>query len=282
MLGLALALTILTQGHITVQGRTRDFLVYAPPSARAAAPVIFLLHGRLGTDDGMVKLADFRAIADREGIILVYPQGIDRSWNDGRLRTPAHKQGVDDVAFIDQLITYITKNYPADPQRIYVAGMSNGGFMTSRLGCDLPARIAAIAVVAASTTASCKAKGEIPVMYIQGTRDPIVPYDGKDDMESHEQAIRYWVTKDNCDPKGRASQRPDSAGDGTAIERTVYTNPGTRVQVADITVVNGGHAWPGGWPYLPKAIIGVTSRNLDANEVIWDFFRQFRREIPGD
>lgn len=96
-------------------------------------------------------------------------------------------------------------------------------------------------------------------------------------MESHEQTIRYWVQYNGCgNPQN--SERKDSAGDVPTIERTVYTNPKNKIQVVDITIENGGHTWPGGWAYLPKGIIGITIRNLDADEASWDFFRQFARD----
>lgn len=291
---MACLLNGMTEVHLQVQGRDRTFLVYvpagitpadAPKAIRGGAPLALLLHGRLGTADGMVRLADFRPMADREGVILVYPQGINRSWNDGRESTPAHKQGIDDVAFIDQVITYMIKHYPVDSTRVYVTGMSNGGFMTSRLGCALTRRIAAIAVVAASMSdeTPCKPALPLPVMYIQGTKDPLVPYGGGDlkgePIDSHQQALDRWIAKNGCTPNPAASYRADSVGDGTTVTRRIYTNPETGISVVDITIVNGGHTWPGGWPYLPKSLIGITSRNLDANEAIWEFFRRYRRDF---
>jgi polyhydroxybutyrate depolymerase len=142
-------------------------------------PVIISLHGRLGTAAGQMHFADFRPVADREKVIIVCPQGIGRSWNDGR-GTPAHDQGINDVKFIDQLITYLVLTCNADSARVYITGMSNGGFMSSRLACELRGRIAAIAVVGASMDlqGDYQPLGPLPVMYIQGTKDPLVPYQG--------------------------------------------------------------------------------------------------------
>ena len=286
----------MVEAHLRVQGRLRNFLIYVPtgitpadaPTAHAGgAPLLLLLHGRLGTPSGMVHLADFRSIANREGVILVYPEGVNRSWNDGRESTPAHRQGIDDVAFIDQLITYMTKHYPVDVRRVYVAGMSNGGFMTSTLGCALGDRIAAIAVVAASIGRqdTCIPTIAMPVMYIQGTKDPLVPYASgklkKDSLYSHQEALDHWIAADDCGTRATKTEKPDSAGDGTSIIRETYRNPKTGVEVVGITIQNGGHAWPGGWAYLPRAIIGVTTRNLDANEAIWAFFKKYKRTISG-
>jgi polyhydroxybutyrate depolymerase len=269
--------------HLGAGGRTRDFLVYVPGKLGTGLhPLILLLHGRLGTGSGMVRLADFRAIADREGLILVYPDGVDRSWNDGRVSSPAYKKGIDDVDFLNRTIAYMLQHYPVDSTRIYATGMSNGGFMSSRLGDELTHRLAAIAVVAASVDEDEKpTTTPLPVLYIQGTKDPLVPFNGGDirggTILSHQKTLERWVAIDGCDPTPVVVTRPDSVGDGTTVTQQTYTNPRTGIQVVGITIAGGGHTWPSGWPYLPKSIIGITSRNLNANEAIWAFFRRYRR-----
>lgn len=164
---------------IVVDYVRREFITYLPDGIQDKAPVIISLHGRLGIAVRQMTFADFRPIADRDKLIIVCPQGVERSWNDGR-GTPANSRGVNDVKFIDELITYVIDTYHADPSRIYVTGMSNGGFMTSRLACELNKRIAAVAVVAASMDKDMayQPTQPMPVMYIQGTKDPLVPFSG--------------------------------------------------------------------------------------------------------
>src|SRR5665213_16618 len=98
--------------NITVDGLKREFVTYIPAgiSKEDKPPIIISLHGRLGTAAGQMRFANFRPIADREKVIIVCPQGIGRSWNDGR-ETPAQKKGINDVKFIDQLITYMIDAY---------------------------------------------------------------------------------------------------------------------------------------------------------------------------
>ena len=105
--------------YLTVDGLNREFITYIPQGTNQSErlPVIISLHGRLGTAKGQMKFADFRPIADREKVIIVCPQGMDRSWNDGR-ETPANSKGINDVKFIDQLITYIINTYNADDHRV--------------------------------------------------------------------------------------------------------------------------------------------------------------------
>ncbi len=272
------------EGHITSSGLDRSFLIYVPAHVHIDAPVLFVLHGRFGTPSGTLRLADFRPLADREGLILVYPAGIDKSWNDGRVGTPANKKGIDDVGFLNDLITYVIAGYPVDSTRIYFTGMSNGGFMTTKVACGLSTRIAAAAVVAASANSeeTCTPARSVPIMYLQGTKDPLVPFAGGalkngGQVEAHAQVLQRWVKIDGCNPQPVITQHPDSVGDGTSITKEVYTNPGTGVQVVGYTIEGGGHAWPGGWPYLPKFIIGITSRNMNACEAIWEFCKAYRR-----
>jgi len=217
------------------------------------------------------------------GIILVCPQGISRSWNDGR-GTPANKKGINDVKFIDQLITYILKTYGADPKRVYVTGMSNGGFMTSRLACELTDRIAAVAVVGASMDQDegYSPHKVLPVMYIQGTEDPLVPFAGGKMkgaggiIYGHEEVLKKWAAVDGCDSRATITNLPIQKRDGTSIIEETYQGP-NGIKVIGYTVVNGGHTWPGGSQYLPRPMIGSVSHNLDACAAIWDFFKQYRK-----
>lgn len=271
--------------HLIADDLDREFITYVPQRINPAdkPPVIISLHGRLGTAGRQMKFADFKPIADREGIIIVCPQGIGRSWNDGR-DTPANAQGVDDVEFIDSLISYVVKTYHADADRIYVTGMSNGGFMTSRLAIELNKRIAAIAVVAASANKDIDFEPgtTMPVMYIQGTKDPLVPFKGGmmkkgggGNIYGHEEMLRKWAAADGCNGRPMVTNLPAKVDDGTSVIKEVYSN-GNGLQVIGYTITGGGHIWPGGSQYLPKFVIGSTTKNLDACEVIWAFFKGYK------
>jgi polyhydroxybutyrate depolymerase len=270
-----------TNEQITVEGITRKFITYIPSGSNNGAklPILISLHGRLGNGEGMMRFADFRPLADKEKFIIVCPDGINRSWNDGR-ETPAYKKAINDVKFIDQLITYILDKYNGDKTRVYVTGMSNGGFMSSRLACELSNRIAGIAVAGASMDKGMDYHpvSPVPVMYIQGTKDSLVPFTGGPmkgaggEIYSHAEVLKLWIDADHCNDKPIVTYLPDDADDGTSIIKEEYSNPTSKTKVIGYTITNGGHTWPGGTQYLPKMMIGTVSHNMNACQVMWEFF----------
>jgi len=212
--------------QIIVDGISRQFVTYIPSITDTGykMPVIVSLHGGLGTGEGMMGFADFRTIAQQEKFIIVCPSGINRSWNDGR-PTRAQKKEINDVKFIDQLIAYIVNTYHIDAGRVYVTGMSNGGFMSSRLACEVNSRIAAIAVVGASMdkNVTYHPNKPIPIMYIQGTKDPLVPFEGGamkgagGEIYGHEDILKLWADTDHCDNTPVITNLPLIVHDGTSI-----------------------------------------------------------------
>jgi polyhydroxybutyrate depolymerase len=225
---------------------------------------------------GNLSWQNFRPLADRDKFIVVCPAS-KHGWQDSK-----DVGKIDDVKFIDQLVDYIVKTYHANVNRVYVTGISKGGFMTARLACQLSNRIAAIAIVAATLDSN---EGyaplyPMPMLFIHGTKDPIVSYKGGSlfgrAIYSHPDIIKKWVAIDNCNPKPIITNIPDKAGDGTTIIKEEYINPVTQMQVIGYTVYNGGHTWPGGNQYLPGIIIGKTTRNLNACQAIWEFFKPYK------
>jgi polyhydroxybutyrate depolymerase len=163
--------------------------------------------------------------------------------------------------------------------------------MSSRLGCELSNRIAAIAVDAATIEATtiapnCNPGRPVPAIYIHGTTDPLVPFTGGQmtaggtaggTVLSHFQAIDKWVTINACNSTPTITDLPDIANDGTTIKQRVYSGGTNGSEVVSYVVLNGGHTWPQGYQYLNEAIIGKTSQDMNACEVIWTFFKRFSR-----
>jgi len=275
-----------------IDGIDRSFIVYLPTAYNKAGkmPMILVFHGGSGTAEGMINNANFIPIAERDKVVLVYPTGIEKNWNDGRPTTP-NQLGINDVSFVNQLCSYMIANYSVDGTKVYATGISNGGFMSSRLGCELSNKIAAIAVVAATMEATtispnCNPGRPVPAIYIHGTSDPLVPFIGGTmtaagtaggNVLSHFQVVDKWITINNCSPTPAITDLPDIANDGTTIKQRVYGSGTGGSEVVSYVIANGGHTWPQGPQYLPEAIIGKTSKNMNACEVIWTFFKRFKR-----
>jgi polyhydroxybutyrate depolymerase len=232
----------------------------------------------------------FNRIADRESAIVVYPDGIAAGWNDGRAavaeRTGA--RNIDDLGYLRALPRALASRFAVDPLRVYAAGMSNGGIMSLRLACEAADVFAAVAAVAANLprelASRCKPSRAISVALIGGTEDPIMPWQGgtikvmqseRGEVLSAAETVDRWVRLDHCGPL-RAGERLDmQADDQTAvIPHTARCIDDTEVQLHEVQ--GGGHTWPSGEQYLPEAIVGRVSREIDANEVIWNFVVQHR------
>ena len=277
---------------ITFGGVARNFIVYLPSGYNNSGkmPLIFAIHGGSGTPEGMINIANFKPIADRDKVVLVYPEGIQKNWNDGRPTAP-NQLGINDVGFFNQMCDYMINNYSVDGKKIYATGISNGGFMSTRLGCELSNRIAAIAVDAATMEAktiapNCNPGRPVPALYIHGTTDPLVPFLGGQmtaggtaggTILSHFQVIEKWVALNGCNTTPTITDLPDISNDGTTIKQRVYTGGTTGSEVVSYVILNGGHTWPQGYQYLNEAIIGKTSQDMNACEVIWTFFKRFSR-----
>lgn len=277
--------------NISFDGYDRSFIIYLPLGYNNAVkmPMVFVIHGGSGTPEGMIRLADFKPIADKEKVVLVYPAGHQKNWNDGRPTTP-NQMGINDVGFFNRMCDYMIANHSVDANSIYATGISNGGFMASRLGCELSNRIAAIAVVAAtmeanSVSPNCNLNRPVPAIYIHGTADPLVPFAGGvmtaggtagGTILSHFQAIDRWAALNRCNNSPAVYDLPDIAVDGTTVKQRVYSGGTNASEVVSYVVMNGGHTWPQGFQYLSESIIGLTTQDMNANDVIWAFFKRFR------
>lgn len=273
-------------GSILTDGLTRMFLLHLPAGGvTPRMPLVLAFHGAGGNGAGMRNLTGFDARADRLGVIVAYPDGMRRRWNDGRRTIPAP---VDDVAFVAQLIDTLAGRYGVDPARVYATGISNGGLLAERLACDLAPRIAAIAPVAANMPAdivpACTPARPVSVLQINGTADPLVPYRGGaiarplglgpgGTVLSTPDSVAFWVRRDACPGRPEPTAVPSRAvPDGTRVTRLVYSGCAAGTEVALYTVDGGGHTWPNGRQFLPAARVGPVSRQLDASSTILDFF----------
>jgi polyhydroxybutyrate depolymerase len=272
-------------GSIVVGDVTRTYLLHVPePLARdKPAPLVLVFHGGGGEGRNMPTFTHFDRLADEAGFFVAYPDGLNRTWNDTRGLSSA-----DDVGFIRALIAELERSYPIDPKRIYATGISAGGFFSNRLACGLADKIAAIASVAATMAETlvpiCKPSRPISVLFIEGTEDPLVHINGglilrdRGRSISLEDAAKFWRSWDQTSPTPVLRDLPDRERDGTRVHCETWSSGKQGTEVIVYTIEGGGHTWPGGPQYLPVALVGKASRNLDATQVIWEFFQ--RHSLP--
>jgi polyhydroxybutyrate depolymerase len=274
-------------------GRTRVYRLYVPRSLPRDKPVALVLafHGGEGEGATLEPFLRFDDLADREGFLVAYPDAVGKHWNDGRENShfESYRDKVDDVAFVSALLDAIAKDYRIDPARVYATGISNGGIFSHYLAARLSTRIAAIAPVAGGIAepfrASFHPERQVSVLMMNGTEDPLVPYHGggvrrgtNGRVLDTEEAARIWAAADGCAKAARVETLPDSdPHDACRVRRSLWTGGRDGTEVVLYTFEGGGHTWPGGRQYAPEILVGRVCHDLDATQVIWDFFKAHPR-----
>ena len=265
---------------VDVQERFRTYHVHVPSSydPAHALPVVLAFHGRGGTGKGMVELTGLSRLADTWGFIVVYPDGVDGAWNDGRARQMGTPARLDDVAFVRALLSELRGRLAIDETRLYATGMSNGAFFLQRLAGALDGEIAAIAPVAGLLTPDIPLPASLPrpvsVLLIIGTADRLVPPRGGRLASggrglSTKQTVDVWRSLNGCPSTSRTEQTRN-------VKKQTWGPCRDSTEVALYVVEGGGHTWPGG-AELPPAFFGPTGRELDASAAIVEFFDRHPR-----
>jgi len=253
----------------TVNGRTAKIHVPASYDPTAPTPVVINLHGLSYTGEGQAGISKMIAKSDRAGFIAIHPNGtgVPRGWNAGDCCNPAAGSGVDDTAFISALIDEATAKLCVDDTRVYATGLSNGGFLAHRLGCELADKIAAFSAVAGVLGIDgCSPSRPIPVFHVHGTSDRVIPYTGGgiNGSKSVADTIAFWKTHNGC----TTGPTPGFAqGDASCVG---YTGCTDGADVTLCTIDGGGHQWPGGMSI--GALSGKLSTDLSATDAMWEFF----------
>jgi polyhydroxybutyrate depolymerase len=287
VIGLPLTLIILAAGAFLLanhtnsalisSGQKRTYLLYVPKSYRPAVPtpLVISLHGYAEWPAHLMENSRWNKLADQYGFLVVYPSGTQfpLQWH-ARGKSGSDADPLLDVTFISDLIDKLVGEYNLDPARIYANGLSNGGGMSFKLACQLPNRIAAIGSVSGAYLLpweECNPSRPVPAIIFHGTADPIVPYQGGPSKAFNIPfpAIPEWIDtysrRNGCDV---TPQKLMAGGDVSGVQ---YTH--CKADVAFYTIAGGGHAWPGG-TRLPEFIVGYTTQDIDATQIMWDFFKQ--------
>jgi polyhydroxybutyrate depolymerase len=262
-------------------GRLRSYILYIPASINWSKPVplVFVLHGGTGNAESAVRLTGFNQVADQNGFIIAYPNGTSwlsdtvlLTWNGGNCCGYAQTNNVDDVGFMRAIVKELQVQAQIDPKRIYATGMSNGGILAQRLGCEAADLFAAIAPVAGTLNFSCEPSQPIAVIEFHGTADQHVPYRGgygpqslaQVNFASVNRSIEFWVITNQCKSQPQTSTFAD-------IQHYVWAGCKGSSAVELYAIIGGGHAWPGG-----GGLFGFDqpSRTIAASQLIWEFFAQ--------
>jgi polyhydroxybutyrate depolymerase len=254
---------------VTFGGLTRAVDVHVPASYDRSrrTPLVLNFHGFTSNSMQEALLSQMNAKSDSEGFIVMYPNGTGTtlSWNAGACCGDAAANNVDDVGFTAAVIDEAEKQLCVDRKRVFSTGMSNGGFLSHRLACELTSRIAAAAPVAGVLgIPKCEPSRPIAIMGFHGTLDMLVPYGGSTALNFPAVPDTYanWAVRDSCT---QAAVETFRMGDSHC---STYGGCAGGVEVTLCTVDGGGHTWPGGTP-IPT---GYTTTNLSATDAMWDFF----------
>jgi polyhydroxybutyrate depolymerase len=263
---------------IEVEGVRRTYLLHLPDSHRPGElmPLLFVFHGGGGTASNIEEHTALTPAATNRGYAVVYPDGENGHWSDGR----AARAGADDVGFVRLLLDSLRRELPVDSRRIFATGISNGAGMAFRLACDLPGSFAAIAPVAGALPAElesrCAAAAPVSLLMFSGTADRLMPYDGGDLSLRRGRVLpatttaRLFARANGCAPSHTVTLEPDTVTDGTRVRRLVYGGCRGSRDVVLFRIEGGGHTWPGGPPVGRS--VGRVSRDIDASRTMLDFF----------
>lgn len=279
---------------ISHDGYQREYIIYQPSeiSKIKSVPLLFVLHGGSGTNEGMMRLTKnrFNELADIHKFYVVYPQGLEKGWNDGRndLKQFSSENNIDDVGFFKKLIYTLQSEYNTDDKKVFVTGISNGGFMSFRLGCELRNEISAIAPVTATIAEDalkyCRGKSTVSLALFNGTNDPIVPYAGgevtilrkrRGKIISTDDTISHWRNMLGCSIEHTTKEIDTAKQDGTTVTIFNYDQCRSNSKINLYRINGGGHTWPGGKSYLTKRLVGITSQDINTCDEVWEFFSTF-------
>lgn len=258
--------------NILYQGRSREYGYYLPSRiSYSNPPLVIYLHGAGGVAWPGLITSPFVDIAEREKFIFAMPQALMGTTSDGTyLQWNAHEVlAWDDAMFINNMADTLIKQYHINVNKIYVCGMSNGGFMTFYIA-GRTNRFAAIAPMSGLMTYNIYNKyttnWPVPLLYIHGTADNIVPYNGNQGMPPVENVLKFWIRNNSCDTIPTMINLPNKDPyDGSTVTFFNYHGTNPNSEICFYKINGGGHYIAG---YEPGG-----NQDFKSFEVIWEFFK---------
>ncbi len=284
----------LSKGAIEVGGLQRSYRSYVPKNLPKGAPLLLVMHGsgegpqaiRVGTGYG------FERLADQHGFAVVYPKSFGFDWNDCSSIGNTAVNGVraDDVGFLAALVDQLVGELGIDPQRVFAAGVSNGGSMALRLALEDPKRYRAVAAALANVPApqnfQCQPGAATPsVMIVNGTEDPLVPYAGGEikllgmfykggHVISSTASAQVFADRNGIAGPPRVTQT--QAAQGTRVDHARWPATDGRTEVELVTLHGAGHGLPQPWARHPR-LLGPSLTEPNGPALMWAFFERQSR-----
>jgi polyhydroxybutyrate depolymerase len=283
----------LSRHTIGVDGRERSYLLYTPEAVRGnrdLKALVLVFHGGGGTARGIAREvgSSLHSLADRDVFFVAYPDAVDKTWDFGAGEiSNALEVRTDDRAFFAAIMDELTATQAIDGQRIFATGISRGGQASYFVACAFPERIRAIAPVAMPMpkfmTDLCPDARGIGVAIINGTEDPLVPYDGgqirvgrreRGEVLSTDTTIVFWRSRNQCAEEPTSQTVIDPVSDRMQVQLARWDD----CELAPVLlyrIEGGGHTWPSGSQYLPRFLVGPVNRDIDGAIEVWAFFSRF-------
>ena len=209
--GVNLGIEGVTSEWVTIDGQNgRKALLVAPENHDPATsttklPLVVNLHGLGSNAEDMARLAEWPQAVVDDNLLMVFPDGRDKSWNAGGCCGGAVADGIEDVSYLDFVIDQMVAEEGADPDQIYMTGYSNGAMMTYRYNCERPDKLKGAASYAGTNYSDCVPTGSSPFFQISGSADPVIPVLGGEstlpgvgDVPKVETSMEEVSTGANC------------------------------------------------------------------------------------
>lgn len=284
---------------INISGEERQYHLYIP-EIYENAPVILLFHSfttdynaLLGLNNEPAPYKIWLDIAEQENLIIAAPNGLfvtdnEKGWNDCRMDAPSNSKA-NDVALVSALIDEIIDKYKANANRVYAVGTSNGGHFCIRLALEIPEKLTAFAAIVAANAVNSKCQdANLPIsaMFINGTTDPLLPYEGGEMFGNNgiifsvENTVADWVSRNGANATPEIIELADSNpnDNDSKMEKYSYTNGKNDSEVVFYKVINGGHTEPSIVErYNTPNFFGNQNGDVEIMNEVWAFFKDKTR-----
>ncbi|MEJ6506085.1 MAG: PHB depolymerase family esterase [Crocinitomicaceae bacterium] len=282
---LSLTVQALEYGTIIDGGIERDYIYYHPSSASPNCPLVYVCHGYTGTAQGIMNYSEFNQLADEFGFAVCYPQGIEDGGGNTFFNVGydfQNNETVDDVAYLENLTTYLQSVYSLDPSKVFCTGMSNGGDLCYMLACQASETFRAVAPISGMIMQDimddCNPSSEVSILEIHGTNDNVTYYNGDPNNNDGwgaypgmDETMAFFNNLFGLELQSTDNFPNTSNNDGSTVASEKYALNGSCTEVWLYTVNGGGHDWPGAYGNM----------DIKASREAWLFFQQLCEPVVG-